>query len=158
MTNTMSSVIIFQLERNRMFKYISDILKSITPKQRLIALSITLLFILLITVGNNIINAISNSDSILDNKVKRLEIINAELNQQIIQSQLQCTKDITVLRKQIIDEITQLENEMKQYKYTTNSLVIIDTVNTQTPRVIYMKPDISRLSNMKNNLMKEESK
>ena len=138
-----------------MFKYIAEILKSITPKQRLIALLITLLFILLITVGNNIITAISNSDNVLDNKVERLEIANAELNKQLVESQIQCTKDITALRKQIIDEITQLENEMKGYRQTTNSIVRIDTVNTQTPRVIYMKPDISRLSNMKNNLMND---
>ena len=139
-----------------MFKYIAEILKSITPKQRLIALLITLLFILLITVGNNIITAISNSDNVLDNKVERLEIANAELNKQLVESQIQCTKDITALRKQIIDEITQLENEMKGYRQTTNSIVRIDTLNPQTPRVIYMKPDISRLSNMKNNLMKDE--
>lgn len=139
-----------------MFKYIAEILKSITPKQRLIALLITLLFILLITVGNNIITAISNSDNVLDNKVERLEIANAELNKQLVESQIQCTKDITALRKQIIDEITQLENEMKGYRQTTNSIVRIDTVNTQTPRVIYMKPDISRLSEMKNNLMKDK--
>ena len=97
-----------------------------------------------------------NSDNVLDNKVERLEIANAELNKQLVESQIQCTKDITALRKQIIDEITQLENEMKGYRQTTNSIVRIDTVNTQTPRVIYMKPDISRLSEMKNNLMKDK--
>ena len=140
-----------------MFKYIADILRSITPKQRLIALFITLVFVLLITVGNSLISAFSNSDNILENKVKRLETVNNELNQQIIQSQLECTQDITLLRKQIIAEITQLENEMKQYNRTSNTLVRVDTVNPTTLRVIYMKPDISRLSNMKNNLMKEDN-
>lgn len=135
-----------------MFKYIADILKSITPRQRLIALSITLLFVLLITVGNNIINAISSSDNILNNKVERLETANKELNNQLVESQLQCTQDITELRKQIIDEITRLENEMKSTTNERRTIMRIDTVQSNTPKVIYMKPDISHLSDMKKRL------
>jgi len=135
-----------------MFKYIADILKSITPRQRLIALSITLLFVLLITVGNNIISAISSSDNILNNKVERLETANKELNNQLVESQLQCTQDITELRKQIIDEITRLENEMKSTTNERRTIMRIDTVQSNTPKVIYMKPDISHLSDMKKRL------
>ena len=104
-----------------MFKYISDIIQNISPKQRLFALFITLLFIFLITFGGKIISTISESDKALLRKVERLELSNKQLGEQnqelqtiIIQSQLQCTKDITDVRQQILTEIGLLEKEMSQ--------------------------------------------
>ena len=102
-----------------MFQYISEIIKNISPKQRLFALFLTLLFIFLITFGGKLITAFSQTDRVLVGRVARLEKSNQiltqendELNNIILESQIQCTKDITKLRKQILDEITMLEKEM----------------------------------------------
>ena len=104
-----------------MFQYISDIIKNISPQQRLFALFITLVFIFLITFGGKLITAFSQTDRVLVGRVTRLEQSNElltqenqELNKIIIESQLQCTKDITSLRKQILEEVTMLEKEMSQ--------------------------------------------
>jgi hypothetical protein len=103
-----------------MFKYISEIIQNISPKQRLFALFITLVFILLITLGGNVIDAFKSRDSVLENRIKTLEIANLSLNQQnhelnqvVLKSQLDCARDITNVRKQILDEILLLESEMK---------------------------------------------
>jgi hypothetical protein len=102
-----------------MFQYISEIIKNISPKQRVFALFLTLLFIFLITFGGKLITAFSQTDRVLIGRVSRLEKSNQiltqennELNDIILESQLQCTKDITKLRKQILDEVTMLEKEM----------------------------------------------
>lgn len=46
---------------------------------------------------------------------------NQEMREMIIQSQLDCSRDITQLRKQMLDEIMLLEKEMKQ---TSNPFVL----------------------------------
>lgn len=108
-----------------MFKYVSDIIKSITPRQRVLALFITLLFILLITLGGQIITAVTNSDRILENKVNRLEDANRllteenkSIREELIGSQIQCGKDIVNVRQQIIDEISQIERSMMSVNST----------------------------------------
>jgi hypothetical protein len=104
-----------------MFQYISEIIKNISPAQRFWALLITLVTITLVTLGDDMISAVNSSNSVLENKVsaletsnKSLQTQNIELQQLILKSQLDCTKDITQLRQQILDEITLLEKEMKQ--------------------------------------------
>jgi hypothetical protein len=104
-----------------MFQYISEIIKNISPAQRFWALLITLVTITLVTLGDDLISAVNSSNSVLENKVnaletsnKSLQTQNIELQQLILKSQLDCTKDITQLRQQILDEITLLEKEMKQ--------------------------------------------
>jgi hypothetical protein len=119
-----------------MFQYISEIIKNISPRQRVFALFLTLFFILLLTFGGNIIDTINSSNTILERKVTILETSNVslmkqnqEMREMIIQSQLDCSKDITQLRKQMLDEIMLLEKEMKQ---TSNPFVLR---KTSEPRV-----------------------
>jgi len=103
-----------------MFQYISEIIKNISPAQRFWALLITLITIVFVTLGDDVITAISSSNTVLKNKVsalessnKSLQVQNSELQQIVLKSQLDCTRDITQLRQQILDEITQLEREMR---------------------------------------------
>jgi hypothetical protein len=116
-----------------MFQYISEIIKNISPAQRFWALFITLLTIIFVTLGDDVIMAISSSNTVLENKVlalessnKSLQTQNSELQQIVLKSQLDCTRDITQLRQQILDEITQLEREMRQ----TNNPFELRRVNT----------------------------
>ena len=149
-----------------MFKYVSDIIKNISPQQRLFALFITLMFIFLITFGGRIISAISQTDKSLVRKVDRLEISNRQLSEQnqelqtlIIQSQLQCTKDITEVRKQILSEIGLLEKEMKQTTRTNKmSIYTEDTVQVSMMRIEEPQTNtqvMSHLKKMKQQLQKE---
>ena len=149
-----------------MFKYVADILKNISPQQRLFALFITLMFIFLITFGGRIISAISQTDKSLVRKVDRLEISNTQLSEQnqelqtlIIESQLQCTKDITEVRKQILSEIGLLEKEMKQTTRTNKmSIYTEDTVQVSMMRIEEPQTNtqvMSHLKKMKQQLQKE---
>lgn len=136
-----------------MFKYISDIIQNISPKQRLFALFITLLFIFLITFGGKIISTISETDKALLRKVERLELSNKQLGEQnqelqtiIIQSQLQCTKDITDVRQQILTEIGLLEKEMSQTtRVNKMSVYTEDTIQVSMMR----RPEPQQLPNTK---------
>ena len=123
-----------------MFKYISEIISHISPRQRFFALVVTLFTILLLTLGDNIISAFTNSDKILENKVERLENSNNLLSEQnrelqtiVIQSQIQCTKDITQLRQQIVDEISQIEREMSISQRSLQTTSRNDTIVMSQP-------------------------
>ena len=136
-----------------MFKYISDIIQNISPKQRLFALFITLLFIFLITFGGKIISTISETDKALLRKVERLELSNKQLGEQnqelqtiIIQSRLQCTKDITEVRQQILTQIGLLEKEMSQTtRVNKMSVYTEDTIQVSMMR----RPEPQQLPNTK---------
>jgi len=149
-----------------MFKYVADIIRNISPKQRLFALFITLMFIFLITFGGKIITALSQTDNTLIRKVDRLEISNKQLSKQneelqtlIIQSQLQCTKDITEVRKQILSEIGLLEKEMSQPTRTNKmSIYTEDTIQVSMMRIEEPQTNtqvMSHLKKMKQQLQKE---
>ena len=123
-----------------MFKYISEIISHISPRQRFFALVVTLFTILLLTLGDNIISAFTNSDKILENKVERLENSNNLLSEQnrelqtiVIQSQIQCTKDITQLRQQIVDELSQIEREMSMSQRSLQTTSRNDTIVMSQP-------------------------
>ena len=153
-----------------MFKYISEIISNISPRQRFFALVVTLFTILLLTLGNNLISAFTNSDQILENKVQRLENSNNLLSEQnrelqtiVIQSQIQCTKDITQLRQQIVDELSQIEREMNmsQRALKTTTILPNDTIVMSQPiRVIPTNTQaMNHLKSMKKKLqddMKDE--
>ena len=144
-----------------MFKYISEIISHISPRQRFFALVVTLFTILLLTLGDNIISAFTNSDKILENKVERLENSNNLLSEQnrelqtiVIQSQIQCTKDITQLRQQIVDEISQIEREMSMSQRSLQTTSRNDTIVMSQPiRVIPTQTQaMNHLKSMKKKL------
>lgn len=150
-----------------MFQYISEIIKNISPRQRVFALFLTLFFILLLTFGGNIIDTINSSNTILERKVTILETSNTslmkqnqEMREMIIQSQLDCSRDITQLRKQMLDEIMLLEKEMKQ---SSNPFILrktseptvggsgLDTVvmGSTTQEVIQVRPNTEAMTHVK---------
>jgi predicted RND superfamily exporter protein len=142
-----------------MFQYISEIIKNISPRQRFFALVVVLLTILLITLGGKIINAFTNSDKILENKVSRLEEANVLLNNQnrelqtiLIQSQIQCTKDITQVREDILKEIGQIEREMRM---TQTRMISTSRDTVQVIPVVKSNPAMNHLKTMKKKLEDE---
>jgi|LakMenE18May11ns_1017448.scaffolds.fasta_scaffold9752928_2 hypothetical protein len=143
-----------------MFQYISEIIKNISPRQRFFALVVVLFTILLISLGGKIISAFTNSDKILENKVSRLEEANVLLNNQnrelqtiLIQSQIQCTKDITQVREDILKEIGQIEREMRMTQTRMISTSSRDTI--QVIPVVTSNPAMNHLKTMKKKLEDE---
>jgi hypothetical protein len=101
-----------------MFKYIAAILKTISPAQRLIALSIVLLAITLISIVPNMTNSFTQDTEELKSKIglQRTEISDltirvTELNKQVIDNQRECTNEIVQKEKDILSMITEIEFE-----------------------------------------------
>jgi len=101
-----------------MFKYIAAILKTISPAQRVIALSIVLLSITLISVGPKIVSSFTQDTEELKAKVElqRTEIAGLttrvnELNKQVLDNQRACTNEIIQKEKDILSIIAEIEFE-----------------------------------------------
>jgi predicted RNase H-like nuclease (RuvC/YqgF family) len=101
-----------------MFKYIAAILKTISPAQRVIALSIVLLSITLISVGPKIVSSFTQDNEELKAKVElqrtEIAVLTArvnELNTQVIDNQRQCTNEIIQKERDILSIIAEIEAE-----------------------------------------------
>jgi hypothetical protein len=104
-----------------MFKYVANILKTISPAQRLIALSIVLLSITLISVGPKIVSSFTQDTEELKAKVElqRTEIAGLttrvnELNKQVIDNQRECTNEIVQKEKELLIAIAEIETEVNK--------------------------------------------
>ena len=113
-----------------MFKYLSDILSKFTPQQRLIALGLLLLTIIMLGLGNSIITTYSNSDKVLNDRISRLEISqrillkeNDSLYSSLSESQIQCSNDIMGVRRKILEDLGILESHMMQASLRKESVV-----------------------------------
>jgi hypothetical protein len=102
-----------------MIKYISEILSKFTPQQRLLALVLLLFTAIILALGNSIIDSFNQSDKVLQNKVKRLEVSqgilldeNDSLAITIIENEVQCSKDIADVRKKILEDLGMLERQL----------------------------------------------
>ena len=144
-----------------MFQYISDIIKNISPQQRLWALVVTLITVVAITLGGDIIDAFSNSNTALENRLTSLEVANRQLNEQnqglqtlILESQIQCTKDITQVRQKILDELNQIEREMRMSNQTLQMVTRDSTVSSVRP-IQLPNQGMLHLKEMKNKLETE---
>ena len=144
-----------------MFQYISDIIKNISPQQRLWALVVTLITVVAITLGGDIIDAFSNSNTALENRLTSLEVANRQLNEQnqglqtlILESQIQCTKDITQVRQRILDELNQIEREMRMSNQTLQMVTRDSTVSSVRP-IQLPNQGMLHLKEMKNKLETE---
>lgn len=102
-----------------MFKYLSEILSKFTPQQRIIALGLLLLTIIVLGLGNSIITTYSNSDKVLNDRISRLETSqrillkeNDSLYSSLSESQIQCSNDIMGVRRKILEDLGVLETQM----------------------------------------------
>lgn len=149
-----------------MFQYISEIIKNISPKQRVLALFITLLFIFLITFGGKLITVFSQTDKTLELRVQRLEKSNIELSHEneklhslVLESEIQCSKDITLVRKQLLMELGILEKEMTTTNNTVKLMMKRDSVSPNISETVVTnlpnKTVISHLKKMKSDLIKK---
>lgn len=104
-----------------MFKYISNILSTITPGQRLVALCVLLLSVVIITVSPSIVDAVTKDNEELKSKValQKTEIAELttrvnELNTQVISNQRECTNSLIAKEKEILDIVVEIEKHATQ--------------------------------------------
>ena len=102
-----------------MFKYLSEILSKFTPQQRLLALGLLLFTAILLGLGNSLISSYNQSDSVLSDRVKRLEVSQAillrendSLYNSLSNSQIQCSRDIMDVRRKILEDLGILERQL----------------------------------------------
>jgi hypothetical protein len=151
-----------------MFKYLSEILSKFTPQQRLLALGLLLFTAILLGLGNSLINSYNQSDSVLSDRVKRLEISqsillreNDSLYNSLSNSQIQCSRDIMDVRRKILEDLGILESHMMEASVRRESVVRnieinrydgMDTVVMASPMIIEETPFPSELLNEVRNL------
>jgi hypothetical protein len=151
-----------------MFKYLSEILSKFTPQQRLLALGLLLVTAVLLGLGNSIIDSVSKSDSVLEDRIKRLEVSqrilikeNDSLYTSLSTSQIQCSRDIMDVRRKILEDLGILESHMMQASVRKESVVRnieisrydgMDTIVMASPMIVEETPFPSQLLNEVRNL------
>lgn len=108
-----------------MFKYISEILKSFSPAQRITALLILVFSIIVLTLGPNLIDSNTNTCDELNIRIKSQEqqIIELttrvnELNTELLSGQKQCTDNLIAKQKEIMDIVNGMINEAERSQRT----------------------------------------
>jgi Na+/phosphate symporter len=111
-----------------MFKYISGILGTISPGQRLVALSILLLSITLIAIGPKIVNSFTHDTEELNNKINLqkseindLTVRIKELSKQVIDNERECTNSLVAKERELLTAISEIENEFRKSEIKTNT-------------------------------------
>jgi len=127
-----------------MFKYISEILAQFSMPQRIIALLVVLLSVIVITLGPSLINSITLDGDELwttinkqKTQITELQDETFRLNQVIRDNQLECTNQIIDREREILEKLSFLENQMKNV--SQRNLMRVDT--TQPQRIIRVLPD-----------------
>jgi TolA-binding protein len=117
-----------------MFQYISQILKSFTPGQRILALLILVISIVMITLGPSLINSNTSTCDELTIRLKSQEQQIVELNQrvnelntQLLTGQKECTDNLISKQKEIMDIVNGM---IKDAEYT-NKQTIVKTDETR---------------------------
>ena len=117
-----------------MFQYISQILKSFTPGQRILALLILVVSIVTITLGPSLINSNTSTCDELTIRLKSQEQQIVELNQrvnelntQVLTGQKECTDNLISKQKEIMDIVNGM---IKDAEYT-NKQTIVKTDETR---------------------------
>jgi hypothetical protein len=103
-----------------MFQYISQILKSFTPGQRILALLILVISIVTITLGHSFINSNTNTCDELTIRLKSQEQQIVELNQrvnelntQLLTGQKECTDNLIAKQKEIMDIVNGMIKDVE---------------------------------------------
>lgn len=157
-----------------MFKYLSNILSTITPGQRLIALCVLLLSIVIITLGPRLIDATTKDTEELTTKInlQRVEIKDLsdqikKLNDQLVSNESECTNRLIDKERRILTVIDELERDLAP-KPTVRRLESYRMIQDSTMAMMMPPPEpaqpqdnsraIKKLKNLKLDLIKDVKK
>lgn len=113
-----------------MFKYISEILKSFTPAQRITALLILVLSIIILTLGSDVIKNGSCDELTLRVKNQEEQIVElnkriTDLNNELLSGQKECTDNLIAKQKQIMEIV--------------NGMIADAELSNKKPKVVMMR-------------------
>jgi hypothetical protein len=100
-----------------MFKYIADILAQFSTPQKVIALSLILLSIVIITLGPSIIENKEDLKSEIENKDQKIKLLEKEIGEKdskIRNEQKSCTDQIVEREKEFIAMLDYLKDKAKK--------------------------------------------
>lgn len=130
-----------------MFKYISKILAQFSTPQKIVALSMLLLAIVIITIAPSFIASITlNRDELnseikrQDTKIKNLEINVDSLEYKIRKSGMECTNQIVLREEEFLEMLERLKGDLRNHNNIEDRIV---RLNTTTERKIYPVGDSS---------------
>jgi len=152
-----------------MFKYISEILSKFTQRQRIVALSILLFSIIIISVGPKITESLTYNDEELkiriesqNSQIVQLNNRIDELNIQVIENQRECTNEMVKRENEILTMISDIENYTNKMKNETR---VVNSMSRKTynindedssVRVMAMIPESSNTTTIINNKRDEK--
>ena len=152
-----------------MFKYISEILSKFTQRQRIVALSILLFSIIIISVGPKITESLTYNDEELkiriesqNSQIVQLNNRIDELNIQVIENQRECTNEMVKRENEILTMIRDIENYTNKMKNETR---VVNSMSRKTynindedssVRVMAMIPESSNTTTIINNKRDEK--
>lgn len=147
-----------------MIKYVNNILSKFTSKQRILALTILLISIILMTNGTELIKSIKGTPDDIKNtinsqqtQINQLQDETKRLNNQIILNQKECTNQIIEREKQFSIEVQKIIDLAKKPKsYHLYSKDTIQLESSTKPKTIdnNMELIINKLNSLKNSLNK----
>jgi|688.fasta_scaffold12985_3 hypothetical protein len=123
-----------------MFKYISEILSKFTQRQRIVALVILLISIIIISVGPKITESLTYDDKELKLRIESQNTHIIELNQrvnelntQVINNQRECVNEIVRRETEILEIINEIDGYTRKMKNETR---IVNSESRNNYRVI----------------------
>ena len=100
-----------------MFRYISEIIAQFSTPQKVIALSLILLSIVIITIGPSMIESNDELKEEIDTKTIKIKALESELNEKdtkIRSEQKSCTNQILEREKEFVAMLDYLQNKAKK--------------------------------------------
>jgi hypothetical protein len=170
-----------------MFKYISKILAQFSTPQKIVALSMLLLAIVIISIAPSIISSVTLDRDELnseikrqDTKIKNLEIHADSLEYKIRKSGMECTNQIVLREEEFLEMLENLKGDLRNHNNMEDRIVRLNTVSKEKriypvgdssvsmmmvreePRqekvIIYKKPQISSTISMIDEMKKKIKK
>ena len=170
-----------------MFKYISKILAQFSTPQKIVALSMLLLAIVIIFIAPSIISSVTLDRDELNSEIKRqgtkiknLEIHADSLEYKIRKSGMECTNQIVLREEEFLEMLENLKGDLRNHNNMEDRIVRLNTVSKEKriypvgdssvsmmivreePRqekvIIYKKPQISSTISMIDEMKKKIKK
>ena len=130
-----------------MFKYISKILAQFSTPQKIVALSMLLLAIVIIFIAPSIISSVTLDRDELNSEIKRqgtkiknLEIHADSLEYKIRKSGMECTNQIVLREEEFLEMLERLKGDLRNHNNIEDRIV---RLNTTTEKKIYPVGDSS---------------
>jgi hypothetical protein len=121
-----------------MFKYISKILAQFSTPQKIVALSMLLVAIIIITLAPSFIASITLDRDELnseikrqDNKIKNLEVNVDSLEFKIRKNGMECTNQIVLREKEFLEMLEKLKGDLRNHNNIEDKIVRLNTTYTE---------------------------